>query len=203
MTLTPRLRDAFLLVYELDANHPRKGTTIPYLAHLMGVCAMVLAHGGDEDQACAALLHDTLEDHAKSVDYETLEARFGKKVADLVAALSDTPRGYRGGEKPGWRKRKEGYLKRLGREGKRVLLVSSADKLDNARAILGDYKKIGEKLWERFNAGRDGQLWYYRNLVKAYRTAGLRNQVTEELERVVGELVETVERGNTTRKKRK
>lgn len=106
MLLTPRLRDAFALVFELDANHPRKGTDIPYLAHLMSVCATVLTHGGDEDQACAALLHDTLEDHAKSVTLESLQARFGSRVAGMVEALSDTPKDYKGGEKPGWLDRK-------------------------------------------------------------------------------------------------
>lgn len=196
MQLTPRFLDAMKLVFELDANHPRKGTDIPYLAHLMSVCAMVLTQGGDEDQACAALLHDTLEDHAKSVTYEALKARFGKKVADLVAALSDTSRGYRGGEKPDWWKRKRAYLKRLSRKGKRVLLVSSADKLDNARAILADYKIIGEKLWPRFEAGREGQLWYYRELVRTYRAAGFRNPVTVELEGVVAKLVEAVGKRN-------
>lgn len=188
MLLTPRFRDALNLVYELDANHPRKGTDIPYLAHLMSVCSMVLTGGGDEDQACAALLHDTLEDHAKSVTREALEARFGKRVCALVEALTDTPKRYRGGEKPEWRPRKEAYLRHLGKAKKEVLLISSADKLDNARAIFEDYKKIGDKLWPRFNGGKEGQLWYYRELVKAYRAAGFRNPVTRDLERVVEEL---------------
>ena len=154
MTLTTRLLDAFKLVFELDANHPRKGTEIPYLAHLMSVCAMVLTGGGDEDQACAALLHDTLEDHAKSVTYEALEARFGKRVAALVSALSDTPKGYHGGPKTDWQRRKETYLRHLKKTKKEVLLISSADKLDNARAILNDYKKMGDRLWARFTKGK-------------------------------------------------
>jgi GTP pyrophosphokinase len=188
MVLTSRLRDAFLLVFELDANHPRKGTQIPYLAHLLSVCAMVLYAGGDEEQACAALLHDTLEDHPDSVTYEWLESRFGKSVADMVTALSDTPQDYRGGKKPEWKVRKEAHLRRLSQEGPKVMLISAADKLDNAQAILADYKKVGEKLWERFNAGREGQIWYYQELVKTYRAAGFSNSVTEELERVVDEL---------------
>jgi (p)ppGpp synthase/HD superfamily hydrolase len=172
MVLTPRLRDAFLLVFELDANNPRKGTEIPYLAHLLSVCSLVLYDGGDEDQACAALLHDTLEDHPDSVTYQLLETRFGKSVADIVAALSDTPKGYRGGEKPKWRTRKEEYLEHLKKAPPEVLRISAADKLDNARAIQSDYRKVGEEVWKRFKAGREEQTWYYRELVKTYRTAG-------------------------------
>lgn len=190
MLLTPRFLDALKLVFELDANHPRKGTDIPYLAHLMSVCAMVLTGGGDEDQACAALLHDTLEDHGDRVTTDLLAERFGPRVRDLVLALSDTPKGYRGGPKPEWRPRKESYLEHLRKAAPDVLLISSADKLDNARAIFEDHKKIGDKLWSRFNGGKEGQLWYYWELVKTYRAAGFRNPVTRELERVVEELAE-------------
>ncbi len=134
-TLTPRLRDAIALVFELDTNHPRKGTEIPCLAHLMSVCSMVLAQGVDEDQACAALLHDTLEDHPQSVTYHSLRARFGQRVADMVAALSDMPQGYRGGPKPDWRTRKTAYIAHLRKTKKEVLLISSTDKMDDLRAI--------------------------------------------------------------------
>lgn len=199
MLLTTRFLDALKLVFELDANHPRKGTEIPYLAHLMGVCATVLVNGGDEDQACAALLHDTLEDHPERVTPKSLEAKFGKKVAAMVAALSDTPNGYRGGPKPEWRPRKEAYLGHLRKAKKQVLLISSADKLDNARAILEDYRKIGDKLWPRFNGWKAGQLWYYRQVVEAYRAAGFRNPVTVELGRVVAELVKVTRKPRTKR----
>jgi GTP pyrophosphokinase len=194
MLLTPRFLDALRLVFELDANHPRKGTDIPYIAHLMSVCATVLTQGGDEDQACAALLHDTIEDHGDRIAPDMLAERFGARVRDLVTALSDTPEGYRGGPKPEWRPRKERYLEHLRKAAPDVLLVSSADKLDNARAILGDYKIIGDKLWSRFNGGKDGQLWYYQELVMAYRAVGFSNPVTGELERVVGELVNEAEK---------
>lgn len=82
-----------------------------------------------------------------------------------------------------------------------MLLISSADKLDNAKAILTDYNKVGDALWARFNKGRRGQLWYYQRLVKAYRTAGFSNPVTKELEQVVDELVNSVCRVNNTKKK--
>ena len=68
-----------------------------------------------------------------------------------------------------------------------VRLVSSSDKLHNARAILSDYRTIGEALWGRFNGGKVRVLWYYRALVEAFRSAG-RTRLTDELDRVVSEL---------------
>ena len=66
-------------------------------------------------------------------------------------------------------------------------LVSAADKLHNARAILRDYRVHGEKLWLRFSGGKDGTLWYYRSLVAAF-TAVENNQLIEELKRVLSEI---------------
>jgi (p)ppGpp synthase/HD superfamily hydrolase len=65
-----------------------------------------------------------------------------------------------------------------------VRLVSSADKLHNARTILADLRTVGEDLWDRFTGGKEGTLWYYRALVEAYAEAGS-NHVIEELDRVV------------------
>ena len=66
--------------------------------------------------------------------------------------------------------------------------ASSADKVDNARAVLADYRAVGEKLWERFNAGRKEQLWYYHSLVVAFREAGATGCLFEELDRTVSEI---------------
>jgi GTP pyrophosphokinase len=50
-----------------------------------------------------------------------------------------------------------------------VLLVSASDKLHNARAIVTDLRRYGPSVWERFNAPREKQIWYYRALVTAFR----------------------------------
>jgi GTP pyrophosphokinase len=68
-----------------------------------------------------------------------------------------------------------------------VRLVSAADKLHNARAILRDYRRLGEELWSRFNGGKEGTLWYYRALVEAFGGAG-QSELIDELNRVVTEL---------------
>jgi (p)ppGpp synthase/HD superfamily hydrolase len=183
-----RLDDAFALAARLHAGDLRKGTRIPYLAHLLGVCALVLVDGGDEDEAIAALLHDALEDHPETISRREIGTRFGARVLAIVEGCTDTPRGHTGGRKPPWRARKEAYLARVRTSPPGALRVSLADKVDNARQILADHREVGALVWERFSAGGDEQRWYYRSLVDAYRTAGVTSPLLDELARVVGEL---------------
>jgi GTP pyrophosphokinase len=183
--LTARFADAVSLAMTLHAGDVRKGTRIPYIAHLLGVCSMVLADGGDEDEAIAALLHDALEDHGDRITAAELERRYGPRVAALVVGCSDTPAGFAGGAKPPWRQRKEDYLAHLRASSPDDLRVSLADKLYNARAILADLEIAGDIVWSRFNAGRDGQLWYYRALVDAFRVSGVSGRMFEEFVVVV------------------
>jgi (p)ppGpp synthase/HD superfamily hydrolase len=132
------------------ATQLRKGTSIPYLSHLMAVSALVLEHGGDEEQAIAGLLHDAAEDQGGETTLREIERRYGNDVARIVADCTDAwtePR-------PPWRQRKEAYLAKLPTKPARSLLVSLADKAHNASAILRDYRVLGERLWERFNGGR-------------------------------------------------
>ena len=186
--ITPGFIEALNYAMGLHAQDQRKGTTVPYAAHLLGVCALVLVDGGSEEEAMAALLHDALEDHPDRTSSEEIRARFGAHVLALVEACTDTPPGYKGGAKPPWRQRKAAYLEHLRSASAGELRVSLADKLDNARAILADYRQLGEGLWSRFNAGREDQLWSLRSLVQAYREAGKTGPNLEEFERTVDEL---------------
>jgi len=181
--LTTRFEQALQYAASLHAGQMRKGTGIPYLAHLMGVSALVLEEGGDEDEAIAALLHDAVEDQGGQATLEEVRKRFGERVARIVEACSDSdtiPR-------PPWRERKERYITHIRHAPPDVRRVSLADKLYNARAILADYRRVGEKVWERFTGGRDGTLWYYRELAKAFRDVGP-HFMAEELDRVVTQL---------------
>jgi hypothetical protein len=88
-----------------------------------------------------------------------------------------------------WRPRKEAYIEHLREAIARrepFVVVSLADKLHNARSILADLREIGPAMFERFTAGRDQQLWYYRSLVEAFR--GYPSRMADELERVVAEV---------------
>lgn len=149
----------------LHASDIRKGTTIPYLAHVIAAASIVLDHGGTEDQAIAALLHDAGEDHGGHGRIEAIRAEFGDTVADIVRACSDDlpPAGT---AKRGWLERKTEYIDHLEAAPLEAVLVSAADKLHNARAIVSDHRQLGADLWKRFykDAGRDGTLWYYTRL---------------------------------------
>jgi (p)ppGpp synthase/HD superfamily hydrolase len=185
--LSPRFADALAFAFEVHREQTKKGTPVPYIAHLLEVAGLVLAYGGTEDEAIAALLHDAVEDHPDIVSFDKIGERFGGSVATIVETCSDTsviP-------KPPWRPRKEKYIAHLRTAGESVVMVAAADKLANARAVLKDYREAGEKIWSRFNAGRRDQLWYYRTVTDALllRAIGGRAQpLVDELQRAVEEL---------------
>jgi (p)ppGpp synthase/HD superfamily hydrolase len=155
--LTERFDEAFRYAHGLHRRQWRKGTSIPYISHLMTVAALVIEHGGDEDQAIAGLLHDAAEDQGGNQRLAEIRAKYGDAVAGIVADCTDAwteP-------KPPWRPRKEAYLKALPNKPAASLLVSLADKTHNAEAILFDYRVLGVPLWDRFNGGAEGTRWYY------------------------------------------
>jgi (p)ppGpp synthase/HD superfamily hydrolase len=181
--LGPRFLRAFLFTAEKHKNQTRKASSIPYIAHLMGVASLVLEAGGDEDLAIAALLHDVVEDCGGAPMLNEVRRRFGPRVAKVVDGCTDSDT-Y---PKPPWRERKENYIRHLKNANADTCLVSAADKLNNVRSILSDYREIGESIWSRFNGGREGTLWYYRTL----RDEFLRrppNRITHDLELAVKEL---------------
>lgn len=186
--LGPRFDQALALASHLHRDQLRKGTSIPYLSHLLSVAALVIENGGDEDEAIAALLHDALEDCADQITATSLEKQFGPRVRELVEACTDTPPGFRGGRKPAWGARKEAYVLRV-KSGEIPWRVSLADKLHNARCILRDHREGGDEVWERFSASKEETLGYYASLAAAYRTAGAHGYMLEELDRVVRELM--------------
>jgi (p)ppGpp synthase/HD superfamily hydrolase len=181
--LGPRFLRAFVFAAEKHAGQTRKASTIPYIAHLMGVASLVLEAGVDEDLAIAALLHDAVEDCGGAPMLKEVRRRFGARVAQVVDGCTDADTS----PKPPWRARKEDYIRHLKMADFDTRLVSAADKLNNVRSILADYREIGESVWSRFNGGREGTLWYYRTL----RDVFLRhkpNRITRELELAVNEL---------------
>jgi (p)ppGpp synthase/HD superfamily hydrolase len=174
-----RLDDALVLAASSFRSVLRKGTSTPYLTHLLQVMVTVGEHGGDEEQMIAAVLHDYLEDVDGSTEAE-LAARYSPRVARMVGALSDTDVR----PKPPWRERKEAYLRHLRDEPAEVKLISCADKLHNARCIVRDLNAVGAPLWDRFSAPREGTLWYYREVVEALAT-GWEHTLVGELRAVV------------------
>ena len=180
--LGPRFHRAFLFAAEKHTGQARKASTIPYIAHLMGVASLVLEFGGDEDLAIAALLHDVVEDCGGVPMLKEVRRRFGSRVAKIVDGCTDSDTS----PKPPWRERKEAYLTRLKKEDADTRLVSAADKLNNVRSILSDHRDVGEAIWDRFNGGREGTLWYYRALLDEFLQRP--NRLTKELEIAIREL---------------
>lgn len=181
--LGPRFLRAFLFAAEKHSAQARKASTIPYIAHLMGVASLVLEAGGDEDLAIAALLHDVVEDCGGAPMLKEVRRRFGNRVAKVVDGCTDADT-Y---PKPPWRERKEKYILHLKQADADTRLVSAADKLNNVSSILRDYRAIGESIWSRFNGGREGTLWYYRTL-RDHFLRHRANRITRELELAVTEL---------------
>ena len=186
--LTSRLYEAVRLTVDLFGRDARKSSLVPALSHLFSVCALVQLDGGDEDEAIAALLHDTLEDKPQLITRKQIQKRFGARVLEIIEVSTDTPQDYQGGPKPPWRDRKQAYLDHARKTDPTLLRVTVADKVDNLRAILADHQRIGVELWQRFNAGQTDQVWYYQEAVKAYEQAGFQSPLLTELTRMVAEL---------------
>jgi len=190
--LTDKFDRALLYATHVHGGQVRKGTSTPYVAHLLAVAATVLEYGGDEDLAIAALLHDSAEDQGGKARLDDVRNRFGERVAKVVAACSDSLANTAGGEqKADWEKRKKDYLAHLRNADEDILRVSLADKVHNARSILRDLRKpdIGEKIWDRFSQPKERTLWSYRSLADLFRET-LPSQLSNELHEIV-EVLET------------
>ena len=159
---SPRLDQAVAFALDQFRFKVRKGTSVPYVTHLLAVMTLVGEYGGDEDQMMGAVLHDYLED-IQGASADLLRLRFGDKVARFVVALSDSTTL----PKPPWRERKEIYLEHLAGESPDLKLISCADKLHNCMCIRRDYLAIGDAVWGRFSGGKEGTLWYYRAVCMA------------------------------------
>lgn len=182
-----RFADAFTYALELHHDQSRKqdegddpADGIPYISHLMMVAALVLEHDGDEDEAIAALLHDGPEDSGGEETLETIRARFGPRVADIVATCTDTFET----PKPEWWARKRAYHEALRKASDSAILVSLADKTHNLESTLADVDALGEGFWDRFTQGRHGSLWYYATLLEIYRqrVSGKATRLVDRLE---------------------
>jgi hypothetical protein len=190
--LTTRFDDAVAYALAAHDTQKRKGTEVPYAAHLLGVAALVLEAGGTEDEAIAGLLHDVVEDQGGAGRLADLRSRFGDRIADVVLECSAEDKT----DDPGWRVRKKRYIAGIESCSDSALLVSLADKVYNARSIVEAVRIHGAVTWERFGSDEpkdQSTLWYYRSLISAYsdrETAA--PSLLDELGRVVAELARLI-----------
>ena len=215
--LTERYKRALQFAADVHEGHMKKGGDVAYLSHLLSVSALVMENDGDEDEAIAGLLHDSIEDRGDS--YQTccnakppvgraalkhdIEQLFGTRVRDLVLHCTDDeylPEGKpaRKGSAEEWKLRKKAYLEKLAKQADTgALRVSCADKLHNARAILVDYETLGEEVWRRFRTqSRSDQLWYYKSLatILSQRSAAVGDAGLKRLAGQLDAVVQAIER---------
>ncbi|PYJ22309.1 MAG: phosphohydrolase [Verrucomicrobia bacterium] len=183
MQLSPQFEKALIYATRIHGGQLRKKTRVPYVAHILGVAAIAMEYGANETEAIAALLHDAVEDCGGATRLRDIERKFGKDVARIVEGCTDTDQT----PKPPWLERKKAYITHVRHAPIPTKLVSASDKLHNVRAILMDYRQEGERLWSRFNGGKQGALWYYRALVSAF--SGKRVQpLVQEIDRTLTKL---------------
>jgi (p)ppGpp synthase/HD superfamily hydrolase len=164
--LTDRFAEALAYAERLHRDQTRKGNDIPYVSHLMAVCATVLEWGGDEDTAIAALLHDAVEDQGGLETLETIRTRFGDRVAGIVAACSDSTSADSTRKAP-WLERKQRHIDHLRDAGRDVALVIAADKLHNLHSQIRDIRRHGIATMARFNASPGQIVWFNAQIAAA------------------------------------
>jgi (p)ppGpp synthase/HD superfamily hydrolase len=189
--LSNKFPDALAYASRFHGGKLRKKTRIPDIGHVLGVTAIALEYGANQTEAIGALLHDTAEDAGGKKRLRDIKRRFGTAVAKIVDGCTDTY----ASPKPPWLERKKQYVRHVADASDSIQLVSASDKLQNVRSLLRNYREEGDRLWERYNSGKEGALWYYRALTKAFD--GKRTKpLLAELDRAVTEL-ETLSNGGS------
>ncbi len=173
--LSDRFEEALIYATRLHARQVRKGTNIPYISHLLSVAALVLEDGGSEDEAIAALLHDAVEDQGREATRAEILAKFGENVVAIVDGCTEVITAPR----LPWRDRKLQYLDKIRGNSLAVQRVSLADKLHNARSIVADWQRVGDRVWDRFSAKREGTTWFYRIVADTYNERCISAMVAE------------------------
>ena len=157
-------------------NQTRKGTEIPYILHCLeaGIIAANLTNKDgrvESDIVCAAILHDTIED--ANVSYERLKEVFNENIANLVKSQSED-------KSKEWIDRKKATISFLkSNRSKDVEIATLADKLSNMRSIFRDYQVENENLWNKFNAGKEAQHWYYQSIAESFSQVKDTNEYKE------------------------
>jgi (p)ppGpp synthase/HD superfamily hydrolase len=183
-TLTPRFEEALVYAAEAHAGQVRKTTNVPFLAHVLAVSALALEYGANEDEAIAALLHDTVEDSGGLPRLADVRQRFGPAVAEIVDFCTDATEI----PKPPWMPRKEAFLKRIVKAPRGAFLVAACDKLHNGRSLVAALRTQGEAVWRMFNGGKEGTLWYFRSMLDVLSRGDLPTRLIDDLRLVVQEM---------------
>jgi (p)ppGpp synthase/HD superfamily hydrolase len=181
--LSAAFQRALRFAVQVHNRQLRKGTGEPYVSHLLQVAGLVMENGGNEKAAIAALLHDAVEDQGGSRMLRRIERRFGADIAKTVSEVTEVP------DAP-WRTRKETTIRHVaeGSLSSPALLIKLADNVHNARSMVDQQRRDGASFWGNFSGGRQGTLWYFRSMLRAYDKAGVQSPLRDDLARAVRQL---------------
>lgn len=160
------INKAVIFCLRAHSGQCRKGTDIPYAMHPLNVSMILTKFNCPENLIVAGLLHDCIED--TSVTFDDITREFNETIAELVQGCSEKDKS------DTWKNRKQHTVGHLKTASDEVCVVSCADKQHNLVNLINDYKTHGERLWSRFNASKEDQLWYYTSLGDVF--AGRTNQ---------------------------
>ncbi len=161
------VQKALQFAYEHHKPQKRKGTDIPYFVHILDVASILLKNGAEDDVVAAGILHDIVEDgEYTKVTENMIREEFGNKIADLVMSVTERDKSLP------WKKRKEIAVDHLKHGSIVVHMIKCADKLSNIRDLITDHKLHGEKMWKRFNASKQDEAWYYREVLRCLKIKG-------------------------------
>ncbi|MCM1987377.1 MULTISPECIES: HD domain-containing protein [Methanococcoides] len=161
------LGDVFAFVNYAHRKNKRKSGT-PFITHPIDVASILIKENASTELIFAGLLHDIVED----ADFTPVDIRrrYGPLVGDYVNAVTEPTELRQGDGAVSWKARKEYMIKSISRAMSEVKLLSCADKLANLRELIQDLERDGESVWERFNAPKDEQEWYYSSMLEAFTT---------------------------------
>jgi len=162
---------ALQLASKLHEGQYRKNTDIPYITHPVAVGMLLVKNGYSEEIVAAGILHDTVED--TPITLEEIKKEFGENIAEIVEGSSEPNKSL------SWKERKEHTIDFLKTASEDIHAVVCADKLHNIRSIIRDYEQVGEEVWGRFNAGKEQQKWYYKNIVESLGSQSTFDLLTE------------------------
>lgn len=162
----------------------RKGSAVPYFSHICGVLFVLAQLSTDEDVLVAGVLHDVIEDAPEKTSLAEIEAEFGGRVAQLVAAVTKDE------TLSDWQDRANAYISMIENADLDVACIVLADKLHNIRSILTDHAEHGDQLWDRFNSTKQQQQWWYAEVLRIVKGKLDPHPILDEYERLVARLLE-------------
>lgn len=182
MKYSEKVHKAMSLASKMHQGQKRKGTDIPYIIHPLNVLDLAHEMGVvDENTLIACVLHDTIEDTPYTK--EQLEKDFGEDVCQIVLDVSENK------SLPTWKERKISYLEHLKScDNTNSILVSTLDKIENLHNMYIDYLAIGDKLFDRFNADKNEEFWFYRSFVEIIKNKEIPDTFKEKLEKTLEKL---------------